>query len=86
MRQRIVTIVVVSLGIFAATLGMLLGGLAGAAFATQPSLSTSAAALEVEGVAVGGTETVPGSATAEPVLVAPTDELLPCWPCRTKSA
>lgn len=64
------------LAIVAATLGMLLGGLAGAAFATQPSPSASAAALEVEDVAVGATEAAPDSATAEPVPVVLTDELL----------
>ena len=68
-RQRMLAIV-------AATLGMLLGGLAGAAFATQPSPSASAAALEVEDVAVGATEAAPDSATAEPVPVVLTDDLL----------
>lgn len=68
-RQRMLAIV-------AATLGMLLGGLAGAAFATQPSPSASAAALKVEDVAIGAMEATPDSATAEPVPVVLTDELL----------
>ena len=64
------------LAIVAATLGMLLGGLVGAAFAAQPSPSASAAALEVKDVAVGATEAALDSATAEPVPVVLTDELL----------